>query len=408
MASKKKKILAITYGAGHVGMLIPVILKLRENPEIEVTTIGLTIAGEALRSSGIPCLGFKDFIESSDTLAIAVGEQMVRDLPASSVSFEESVAYLGLSYVDLEQRIGVQAAKESYKLFGRASFFPTSIVERIFSKISPDLVLTTNSPRAERAALFLANERGIKSVCLNDLFAYNDLDWLARTVPGSAVCVLCDHVKEALTDAGRDPSQIFVTGNPSFDNLAPAPSEAEKYSFRNKLGLEGKKIIFWASQPELEGLIVNGIPSDPQLPRKVDQRLMEIILKQPTWALVIRPHPSEQLDLDELPERVILNNSRSDLPMLLHCCDVLVTFCSTVGIGAAILDKPILTLSMASHSSSVPYEALGISYKVESLESLEEVLDEALRKGPRIKNPFPEPGFAAEKIVQVIRNSFNI
>ena len=176
-----KKIVFVTYGGGHVNMLVPVIKELQRHDNLELVVLGLTTAGLVLKNNNIPYIGFKDLLNDND-YALKWGKKLVRKNDAHNlVSYKESVAYMGLSYVDLENEYGKEMAAKLYSEKGRQVFNPMNTIRRFLEEESPDLLVATNSPRAERAAINVARELGIASVCLIDLFALQAVKWIGRS-----------------------------------------------------------------------------------------------------------------------------------------------------------------------------------------------------------------------------------
>ena len=58
-----KTVLFVTYGGGHVNMILPVYQFLSKDPEYNLIIFALTTAGAKLREHGIPYLSYKDFID---------------------------------------------------------------------------------------------------------------------------------------------------------------------------------------------------------------------------------------------------------------------------------------------------------------------------------------------------------
>jgi len=218
-------------------MLVPVIKQCFRNPNISITVLGLTTAAAVLEQQGIPHIGFKDLLLSTEKRALDMGEQLACDLAVSKCNWDESVAYLGLSYVDLEENHGKEEAERLYQLNQRQAFLPLSTLRRLFKQIKPDLVIATNSPRAEQAAILVAGELGVPSLCLVDLLARTEIAWIGQAAYATKLCVLNDYVKDYFIKAGRCDDEIEVTGNPCFDRLAD-PSLIEKgLQYRLKKGL---------------------------------------------------------------------------------------------------------------------------------------------------------------------------
>jgi len=153
-----KRVLFVTYGGGHVNALLPVIQNLsRRRADVETHVLGLTTAASVLREAGVPFLGFKDVLRADDHVAIEHGRRLAAETPGQ-VDPEESLAYLGLSYADLVAQRGEQGARTAYAEKGRMAFLPITALERVFDRVQPDLVVSTNSPRGERASMVLARD----------------------------------------------------------------------------------------------------------------------------------------------------------------------------------------------------------------------------------------------------------
>ena len=82
----------------------------------------------------------------------------------------EVLSYLGLSYNEAIEGIGEDKAYEDYKKIGRQSFLPINTIKKILDYENIDLLITTNSPRFEKASLFASKELNIKSIQIIDLF----------------------------------------------------------------------------------------------------------------------------------------------------------------------------------------------------------------------------------------------
>ena len=138
------------------------------------------------------------------------------------MSREDSVAYLGLNYKDLVLQHGEAKAAELFALRGRQCFLPLHAMARIFDRLRPDFVVTSNSPRAEAAALAVANERGIPSLAMTDLFTGLG----GYVLQAGSITFLNQIAQEMfLADGLVDPgiSEFHVTGNPAFDKILALP-----------------------------------------------------------------------------------------------------------------------------------------------------------------------------------------
>lgn len=399
---KNKSVLFVTYGGGHVNMVVPVIKELQKASGLEIKVLGLTTAGIILEKNGIPYYGFRHFIGEDGGRAIGTGKRLSDGINNQLVPEEETAAYMGLSYMELEDAYGVEKAASLYAEKGRQAFLPVRLFERILGELKPDIVIATNSPRSERASIIAAGNLNIPSVCLVDLFASWESEWIGKSGYADRVCVLAEAVRKKLVDGGRTPSEIVVTGNPAFDRLADECLEKKAKAFRQEKGLEGKKVILWASQPEPKAHPSSGAPGDPGLPRKIDAALFEALRSHPDWHLIIRLHPSENAAFDTLPERVSLSGKLDDLPTVLKASDAVVTMTSTVGLEGVLLGKPLVTVDMSVGTSLMNYSGMGLSIGVKSFTELEGALASALGGKAGKDAGIPAPGTAAKNVAGII------
>jgi hypothetical protein len=136
--------LFVAYGGGHAKALLPVARLVQAQGLAQVVFLALTTAAGPVREAGLPTIGFADLLEGSDAQALRHGERLLDSLSVQAASREESVAYLGLSYAELEADVGVQAAADRYRQYGRQAFLPVRVLERALHRWQPACVLTTN------------------------------------------------------------------------------------------------------------------------------------------------------------------------------------------------------------------------------------------------------------------------
>lgn len=405
----KKRILFVTYGGAHVNLLLSVIQSLRKNKNHDIHVLGLTTAATTLDRHEIPYFGFSDLLGEYNESVRKLGERLAAEFASDQmVSHEETVAYLGLSYFDLEKRLGIEKAAELYKEKGRQAFLPLTILTKLLKKLQPDLVVTTNSPRAERAAVLSAAQLGIRCVCTLDMFATHAYDWIKRSDYANKLCVLSEGVKTQLTTLGRSHQDIVVTGNPMFDCLRDPVLESQKNQLMKEKGWRKQfgvmKKILWASQPEPENHpFTNEKALYPDLPIQVEKTLLMLVERHPDWYLIIRPHPNEYSRLSHLPERVELSDQTDHLAALLSAVDVVVTITSTVGLYAVYLKKPLITIDLSVTSPYVPYAKMGLSQGITDLTQLEDTIETAVSGSHTKIKELPEPGQATDRVVEVIK-----
>lgn len=391
----KKTILFVTYGGGHVNMLLPLIKEFKKKTLYEVSVLALTSAGRILQLNNIPHLGFKDFLTDMDEDALTWGESMLLDLGLSTlVDKQESIAYLGLSYKDLVQRHGEIYAAQAYKEKSRSAFFPITILERVFSIIRPDLLVSTNSPRAEKAAFITANKLNIPAVCLMDLFDKREIDdRLGKSKYASKICVFSDTVKKLLIQAGRNAKDIVVTGNPDFDVLAGENLKKQAQLFSLKKKLPDSKVVFWARHAGKANFNLNA---------SIDDEVIRIAKNNKDLFFIIRPHPNEPKMFSDLPDNVLISNKEDNVHEVILCSNLVLTIASTVGLQAVCCGIPLITFDMGPTSMFTPYSKMGLSIGVNSLDQLESEINAIFKNGYHKKVFVPKAGNATKNVINVI------
>jgi len=394
-----KKALFVCYGSGHVRMVLPVAAALRERGLAQVQVLGLTTAAPVVRAAGLPLLQFKDFVEAGDEAALARGRELAAGLGAVDDA-QESAAYLGLSYADLEAEAGPGEARRRYAQLARQAFLPVRTLTRILQRTRPDLVVVTNSPRAERAAAIAAGRLGIPCVCLVDLFAIDEVRWIGAADYARRVCVLNDHVREFLVAAGRDSGQVVVTGNPAFDTLlAPATAERGR-ALRRRQGWEGRRVVLWPTQVEPAVHPFDGRAGDPGLPACVLSRLAAWTQSHPDAILCVRPRAGEAPPALPASDRILLTGQDWPLPDLLHAADAVVTLTSTVGLEGHLCGARLIQVLGSVFDAAMPLARFGIADAAVTPEGLEAALDRWTRQ-PRQQHR-QEAGGAAERVLAVL------
>ncbi|MBK9444443.1 MAG: hypothetical protein IPN53_25505 [Comamonadaceae bacterium] len=196
---------------------------------------------------------------------------------------------------DLIHDSGRQEAEDAFARLGRQSFLPLRTLERILRSVKPDLVVATNAPRAERAALMGARKLGIPSVCLVDLFAIDEVKWIGEPDYADYVCVLNDSVRQFLVAAGRSEDQVVVTGNPGFDAINNPAALSQGRQIREQHGWLDRRVILWPTQVEPSFHPFDGRAGDPSLPERALAAVMQWVLARTDCVLCIRSRPGEAL-----------------------------------------------------------------------------------------------------------------
>ncbi len=394
--------LFVAYGGGHVKALLPVALQAQAQGLARVVFLALTTAAAPVREAGVPTYGFADLLEPSDTRALEHGERLVQTLSVQAAQREESVAYLGLSYAELEADVGAAEAAARYAQYGRQAFLPVRVLERAIARWQPACVLTTNSPRAERAALLAARRQGVPSVCLLDLFGLWEREWLVRPDYADALCVLNPQVAASLVAAGRPADHVHVTGNPAFDSIHDPAVIAQGQAFRREAGWSAQRVVFYASSPEPEEVTGIAGRGDPAWPRRIEAQLIEAVQRDPSLALWVRRHPSEApADDIEAASHPRIRVAQGPLHPYLHACDEVVVTVSTVGVEANLAGREVTQVRGSILDGLSPYLAMGIAQRELTLDEMARQLAQPAAATAQAADA--APGQAAARVLAVAR-----
>ncbi|MCG3470206.1 UDP-N-acetylglucosamine 2-epimerase [Xenorhabdus bovienii] len=400
-----KEILFICYGGGHVKMLLPIIQNIKKNKKYNINIIALTTARSVLDKHQIDSLGFNElsFLAKDDRWK-KFGEELVdKNQISPLIDYNESVAYHGINYLDLILQHGSLRAKEIYNHKDRQGFYPINFMSEIIAYFNPNLVVATNSPRSEKCAIDVATANNIKSLCIVDMFALQEIKWIGKSNFATKVCVLNNSVKNMFVQYGRKENDIIVTGNPAFDSLFDIDNEKIKdYLYQKKLSKTKTKILY-ASQPEPQTHPFNNKIGDPNLPRIIEKTLRQFIKENEQYELIIRYHPSENIDYKK-QENVKLSNKDENLHILLHSVDLIIVTASTVGLEANLIGKPVITIDSSIFTDDAPFSKMGISTGIKDISELPNIIYNVTSKAFKLSNKANTYFKATENIISVINN----
>ena len=375
-------VLFVTYGGGHVQMVLPVAKRLQERGQ-GVSIFALTTAIASVETSGVPFFTYADLPQFADPVIRACGERLEADLPANGVlPAIETQAYLGLNYRDLERTFGIDEAAALWAARGRQVFQPFPTMREILSDLRPALVVATNSPRSEKAAIEAATDLEIPAVVMVDMFALQEIKWLARPDFGHHLFVLDESVRQHMIEHGRPENDVTVTGNPSFDALMEPQVISAGHALRaaRGWGTEGRIVLLYASTPEPALHPFTGEVANPGLPRAVEEELRRIVAADPRFELVIRRHPSEDQSV-AVADRITQSVRSEGVSVVINAVDVVVVTCSTVGLQAYLAGVPVVSVEGSVFTKDAPYAEYGMATPVAELADLRDTLvDIAVRR----------------------------
>lgn len=370
------KALLIAYGGGHITMIAPVIAVLHERG-VDCTVMALTTGYRKALQLGLQPLGYRDFADQipNPEQVLAWGDALLGENTHPDVSAEESRWYLGVNFAQWVEQMGEAGAREYYRVQGRRAFHPVVFMRRVLQSLRPDVVVTTNTPRSEGAAIEAALSLGIPSLSMVDLPVQPIDPFCQRTLYADRVTAPSEAVLRSLQRAGLPADRLVVTGNPAFDTLRSPEARQGALAYRCARGWEDKRILLYAGHGEE----MPDTPAEwqgPGLGTLVQQRLYDWIVSHPGDALIVRYHPSESHLYPLLPPHPRIARSEPSaepLHPVLLASDIVVVQTSTVGLEAALAGKRVLCLVFAPSAAqaSYTYPGLGLAEAVDSFEDLD-------------------------------------
>ena len=253
---------------------------------------------------------------------------------------------------------------------GRYSYLPIYTAEKYLLKNKIDFLITGSCPRTELAFQKASNKLGIKSLAIADNFLYKELKYICQRDYSNNLSVITRNVANQVKENGFQ-GKVHVLGNPAFDNLFDERNINEAKKYRQELNLKkGERLIMWAAHPKNAEIYSGRKHVNFNL---IINSLTEYCKKNKNTKFLVRQHPNSNLISSNTKfEYGYLCKSEISIETALHATDQLVVESSTVGIQAAIIGKPVITLW---HKGYPPYEENGLSKDILDLGELHNALD---------------------------------
>jgi hypothetical protein len=405
---RRKRAFFVTYGAGHVAKIAPVVHELR-GQGIECLVMALTIGYQRARQLGLDPLRYRDFVTLLDDPAAVRerGRAMLAGNTHPEVDEDESCCYLGVNYADLCAALGPTEAESHYRRTGRQGFMPVGFMGRILDALEPGVVVATSTPRSEEAAIRAAVARRIPTLTMVDLFAPPSDPFLRRPVHSDRITVVSGEVRERFLHSGLRAEQVVVTGSPDFDSLFDPAARSAGMELRRRLG-DPRIVVLWAGVLEPENAPWPGTA----LGVAVEDGLRAWVRSRPDAALVVRYHPGHYHHFagSAPAQRVHVSIPGAEpVEPALHAADVVVHQVSTVGFQAALLRKRVLHLGFSEWFRRADFDlsSLGPSERVDELAALVPAIEAPGAAGSARKMTLPE-GRAAPRVAAEIVKLLNI
>jgi len=410
--TRRARVLFVSYGGGHISMVLPVIREVeRSYPEVECLLLALTTGhlkaltvrpGETRRT-----FGYRDFLHLVDAqAAVDCGERLSAGNISPDVPLDETVAYMGINYLDLIAQHGQDGAEYLYRERGRYGFLPLHFMRRLLDELAPDVVVATNSPRSERAALEGATAQGIPCVGMVDLFGQDGDTYVTRTIKPDWTCVIAESVRQRLVARGFAPDRVVVTGSPAFDGLFTTENQGLARAFLERLQWAGLTPILWAGHVEPGASVDFAAHGEYGFALDVESTLRGFVASRRELALIVRYHPSQWHGFPRLAtqERVYFSlPSQEPIHPLILAAGVVVVQNSTVGLESAVAGRRVVSLEHApSVRESFSLAAMGVSTPCRATMELPEIVDRVLAAPRSSLGQYESDGRAAVRVADLI------
>lgn len=406
------RVLFVSYGGGHIGMVLPVMRELESLlPGVDCRLMALTTGHLRAKATRPDALGYKDFLHLVDAgAARAWGERLSEGNTSPDVPLDETIAYLGINYLDLIAQHGEDGAADLYREQGRYGFRPLNFMRRVIDALQPDAVVATNSPRSERTALDVAGERGLPAIGMVDLFGLDSDTYVLHEPKPAWTCVISEGVRQRLIVRGFPAEGVVVTGNPAFDGLFSADNRERAQRFLVERGWQDLQPVLFAGHWEPQAHPATPVPVGQALPREIEAVLRDCVRSRDDLALVVRYHPSDWTQYPRLPDEPRVHFSeppKEPIHPLILASQAVVVQTSTVGLESAVGGKPVISVenSPAAHVwFSLAQQ--GVSTPATTPAHLPDVLDAVLAGGGTPSDPsYRSDGLAARRVATVVTNA---
>lgn len=371
-----KRVLVASYGGGHVQSVIPIVKLLQDRPDRTLDVIGFTTARAAFAQSGIRAQGYRCLVEGEDAPWLELAQSLRPEESHPSVDEADTEAYYGLGLRDLVLQYGDAAGMQHYRERGRRAFCPVEVFKRYLGKNVPDVVITTTSPRSELALQFAANDLGIPALAVSDLFLQAESQYVCLSRYAKYITVIAGYVADYLVQIGCEERRLRITGNPAFDSLKNPMFAQEAQRLRSDLCLgEGVRTVLWVCPSAAFSITGKAFVGSDQMLTFLE----EYCRQEGNTKFLVRQHPNNPV----LGDRALINGVMLSPEIPIETCiqlaDIVLLETSTVGLQAALLGKPVVTVNAGDYP---PYARLGLASDVEGLDAAAKALTE--RRPPNL------------------------
>ena len=364
-----KKVFVASYGGAHSQALIPIVEHLNNDELWNVEILGLTYAHRDFYEAGfVETWDFDSILRAASPRyeqLIEIGDKILPSGFDPTVGYENTRAYYGSGFLDLVDKEGMETGTAKFLELERKSFFPIQTAEEVLAFISPDIVVTTNSPRMERAIVVAARNQGLPVIIVVPTFLSFELEWLGDDKYGTHVCVFNDAVKRVLENYGRKKC-ISVTGNPHYHRFVTRAIGQQHVHNPNPAVVK----VLYLAQQEIHPM---GLEADRLNPNMLCMDVLaelKSLEDQGICEAAVRFHPKQVASMAnvEVPIRVVPSNI--PLADVVSEFDMVVSVNSSAAIECQLLGLPVLELMWSIKAGTVPFGEIGPHLQLHSLNAL--------------------------------------
>lgn len=347
-----RKVLFVSYGGGHINIINAIAETMIKQSCIDFRILALTTGYnkslEFFSDKYVRKISdYKELFKNNVEIIDYYGKMLLEENynASSGVSKEDTLVYLGLSMFELVQTYGEKKALELYKSKKRQSFLPINIMKKILEYENISLVVTTTSPRFEEASIIAANELGIKTLQILDLFGE-----LYPLPKANHIVCMNKSIAKSLKQQGLVETNYHYLGQPAIEKTVKNILSIDKRTIKDKLKLnnDSKTLLYATQRPNIYNKDFSYYDfAGYQAINDNIFLIFELLYKKYNINILVRLHPNEdykdyQKWFDKYDFVKYINN-KCTLEDSLAVCDVLLNQASTVSVEAISANKDVFT-----------------------------------------------------------------
>ena len=260
------------------------------------------------------------------------------------------------------------------------------LTKRIIKKVHPSAIVASEDRNSfVRSVFYFSKSKKISTI----LIQYGSISggslWFCP-ITADIMCVESKKEKQFLEGISGNQGKIVHTGQPRFDLLRSRFINVEKSSLLKKYNIDNeRKVVLFTSVPYVENIgEVDAALSKSEYVSFL-QCFYKAVKELSDTQFIVKPHPNENpeihqemLNLNGNNGNLILMEKEADTFELIYLCDLLITFHSTSGLEAVVLEKPVITVNMTGRPDPADYAEKGIAIGVYEEKNLCNAVDDAL------------------------------